>query len=279
MVRMDTNLARWLNDLATSHHTVGDLSRWSAQNMAVVLVVTLVFGWVLLAFRAYRTTGRLPWRLVEVGVVACLAACIGLAANQLLGHLWFRVRPYDAIANIHPLLPPSPDPSFPSDHATAAFALTTIVVVVLPRFGLLLLIEAILLLTSRVAVGLHYPGDILGGLLVALAATAVAVMLVHAVRRFLLTLATTMVRSLRFPVQVDTATTLPRQPVRLVESVGLVAGLLGLPFLLEALADPIKADPEWLEMTVQAVIVVGLAGLSVFLLRKVVWLNPRRSVS
>lgn len=43
--------------------------------------------------------------------------------NQVIGEAWARPRPYDVANGIHLLTAPSGDPSFPSDHATAAFAL------------------------------------------------------------------------------------------------------------------------------------------------------------
>src|SRR5262249_40036124 len=141
ILRMDTTLVRSLNRLAVHHAVIGDTARWAAQNLAVVLVATLALGWALAALHAYRTTGRLPWRLVEAGFGALLALALGLGLNQVIGPLWFRSRPYAALPAIQPLLPPSPDPSFPSDHATAALALTAVVLPFLPRLGGLLLLE------------------------------------------------------------------------------------------------------------------------------------------
>lgn len=59
--------------------------------------------------------------------------------------------------------------SFPSDHTTIAFTIALIVVFigVSPIFEAALLCVASLIAISRVYVGVHYPRDILGGLLMA----------------------------------------------------------------------------------------------------------------
>jgi membrane-associated phospholipid phosphatase len=259
---MDSALAQWLNDRAVHHATVGDAAQWSAQNLAVVLVATLALGWALAVLRAYRATGRLPWRLIEVGLCAVVALGVGLGFNQVIGHLWFRSRPYAALATIHPLLPPSPDPSFPSDHAAAAMALTAVALPFLPRLGVLLLGEALLLMAGRVAVGLHYPSDMLGGLLIGLMAAATAVLLVRLLRRWL----TRVAALVPFPVRVENAAALPIGPARKLQAAGLLAALVGLPTLVEALADPVRARSAWVEDLLQVLIVVGLATLCAALL-------------
>ena len=66
--------------------------------------------------------------------------------------------------------PPSHDPSFPSDHATAAFAIAFGILFVARRTGWLFLAWAALIGISRVLAGMHYPTDVLAGAVVGLAA-------------------------------------------------------------------------------------------------------------
>jgi len=86
-----------------------------------------------------------------------------LALNQLILLGVHRIRPYDAgITNL--LIAPSSDPSFPSDHATASFAIAAAFLPHgLPRRGAVFLLAAILVAFSRVYIGTHYVTDILGG--------------------------------------------------------------------------------------------------------------------
>jgi undecaprenyl-diphosphatase len=80
-----------------------------------------------------------------------------------------RVRPYDGGIS-HLLISPSADPSFPSDHATATFAVAAAFLLHgMRRMGLWFLATAVLVAVSRVYIGTHYVSDVLGG-----AATGIA---------------------------------------------------------------------------------------------------------
>jgi hypothetical protein len=195
-----------------------------------------------------------------VPITVALAVGLGLAANHLLGDLWFRSRPYDASSSIHLLRPASPDPSFPSDHATAASAITLVVLTASLWLGGVLAAESLALFVGRIAVGLHYPSDILGGFFVALIAATAAHIIVRSLRRRIPDVV--LHRSNRFvtPARDD------GPPWRLY-AVALVAGVLGLPGLIEAVADPIEIDPEWLEAMMFSVAAVAAGGLVVLLAR------------
>lgn len=120
------------------------------------------------------------WRRVErrhvrhVAVAAGLSFLLALALNQFVLLFVHRVRPYDA-AVTHLLVAPSADFSFPSDHTTATFAIAAAFLVHgMRRTGLWFLAAATLMMISRVYVGSHYAGDVLGGALTAFVA-AVAI--------------------------------------------------------------------------------------------------------
>lgn len=87
--------------------------------------------------------------------------------NQPLAHLADRTRPYlKHPAHAHLLISRSHDPSFPSDHATGAFALAFGIWLYDRTIGTVLLVLAALLSFSRVYVGTHYPADVVAGALI-----------------------------------------------------------------------------------------------------------------
>ncbi len=105
-------------------------------------------------------------------------ASIGLAlfASYLFGALWPHPRPF-AIGLGHAFFPHKATSSFPSNHtiiiATFAFAL------ILDRrwavWGWVTLAASVLVGTARVYLGVHFPLDIAGGLVLAPVAAAIAV--------------------------------------------------------------------------------------------------------
>ncbi|WFE32676.1 phosphatase PAP2 family protein [Micromonospora sp. WMMD975] len=103
-------------------------------------------------------------------VVASLG--LAFAVGQAVAAFSTEVRPFQAHA-VHQLIPHAAGPSLPSDHATAAFAVAFAVGAFLSRrWGLALSVLAAVIGFARVWTGVHYPGDILAGALIAAGAVA-----------------------------------------------------------------------------------------------------------
>jgi undecaprenyl-diphosphatase len=159
---IDYSLFKAINGL-TGGSLADDVLTALANDLAAVLVVlvALVF---LVPWAARRTERR------NGAVLATAAAPLALLVNQPLSHLFDRARPFVAHpAHAHLLLARSPDPSFPSDHATGAFALAFGVWLYDRTIGAVLLVLAALLSFARVYAGTHYPGDVVAGALVGIA--------------------------------------------------------------------------------------------------------------
>ena len=119
------------------------------------------------------------WRLATASALA--SAGLALLTNQIISHIWERARPTDAHPTAHLwFVHPSHDPSFPSDHAAASFAIAVSVLLVSRRAGSAFLVAAGAISLARVLVGLHYPGDIAAG---ALVGTTAALAVHHLARR------------------------------------------------------------------------------------------------
>jgi undecaprenyl-diphosphatase len=166
---MDFNIFQAINDFAANHDWLEDPLRFMAQDAQFFFVAIL----------AALFFARGKWRSINGrrGVaLAGFSALVALGIGQVISHLWERARPYEGHQGVHLFIPPSHDPSFPSDHATAAFALAVAVFAYHRRAGWLMLAMASVVAVARVAVGTHYPGDVVGG---ALLGTLVALLFVH----------------------------------------------------------------------------------------------------
>jgi undecaprenyl-diphosphatase len=165
---LDFRLYDLLNDFAARHDGVEDLLHFFAVEGELLFLALLAV--------LFCATGKYRSRNGRRGVAAAgFGAVLALAIAQVIGRLWDRPRPYEAHpGDAHLLLPASPDPSFPSDHATAAFAIAVAITLRHRKAGLLALALASLVAVARVALGTHYPTDVIGG--AALGATAALVL-------------------------------------------------------------------------------------------------------
>ena len=119
----------------------------------------------------------IPRRTRDIGAAALLSMGIcALCTNVVLKNWAARVRPYEAVAGLTALIPHPRDFSFPSGHTTASFACALVLARYLPRrYGVPALVLAALIAFSRLYVGVHYPTDILGGILIAAAGSFLAI--------------------------------------------------------------------------------------------------------
>jgi len=159
---VEYSVVHWINQVMHAHpllaSVVVEFSTWGVP----------VFGVLAVGLWLLSPPGDTAWK--RACAAGLSAAAVGLAANQVISHLWDRARPYEAHASIVPLIPRSADPSFPSDHATAALSIAFGVFFVSRRAGWFFLAFAAVVSVSRVLAGMHYPTDIAGSLMVSVAA-------------------------------------------------------------------------------------------------------------
>ena len=133
-------------------------------NAWAIFVLVAVTG--VLWFLA-RPGGSLRPKLAALS--AALAAVLALLVNAALGQLWFHDRPF--VDHLHAtllLVSHAANNSFPSDHASVAFAVAFAVVAFDRRYGLGLVLGAAAVAIDRVFVGVHYPVDVASSLLIGL---------------------------------------------------------------------------------------------------------------
>lgn len=112
---------------------------------------------VMIIFARTRKTGAMMGAALLFGLLIC---------NIILKPVIGRIRPYDLVEGITPLIAPLHDASFPSGHTAASFEAATVLMMRDRRFGIPALVLAVVIAFSRLYLQVHYPTDILGGIIV-----------------------------------------------------------------------------------------------------------------
>jgi undecaprenyl-diphosphatase len=163
---VDWRLYKAIYDVSLHHHTIGNAFS-DIEKVSIPFMVAVTIGLWLLA----RPGGNEKWKLAAVSALGSAAVALGI--NRLISsEIWDRKRPYLTHHVAHPWIN-SHDPSFPSDHASATFAIAFAVLAFDAVAGGIFLVLAVVISVGRLFIGAHYPGDIGGGLLVGLAAALV----------------------------------------------------------------------------------------------------------
>lgn len=154
---MDQDLFRAVNDFAKDTpwlHGIATFYAGKAGPALLAVLVLLAVGWS----RRWETSA------LAKAVWAGLAPLVAVALNQPLVHAFNRPRPFVALDHVLVLSHRSADGGMPSDHGVLAGAVLTALFLVDRRLGWVATGVGILLASSRVYVGAHYPGDVLAGL-------------------------------------------------------------------------------------------------------------------
>lgn len=104
---------------------------------------------------------------------AALATLITIVVVAVIKKMWFSPRPFIG-ENVRLLIPHIPDSAFPSKHTAVAFALAFGIFLEKRGLGIWLLGLAFLISLSRIIVGVHYPSDILAGILIGMSIASIA---------------------------------------------------------------------------------------------------------
>lgn len=154
--RVDLSVYHSLNDYGARHDLVGDLAKFFANTAVFVVIAALVVVW-LLRGRWASTPDR---RAIAAGG---FSAILALIAVQVIDHLYDRARPFVHHAH-HLLVHHAADASFPSDHVSAMFGIAVALLLRRRLIGLPVLVVGFLIAVARVMVGVHYPSDVVGGM-------------------------------------------------------------------------------------------------------------------
>lgn len=143
----------FLNPLMIGVTTLGDSG-----------LIWILIAVVLLFFKRTRNCGIL--------MLLSMAVCF-IAGNLCIKNLVQRPRPFQVDASVSLLIPPPGEYSFPSGHTMHGFTAATIIFLHNRKAGIAALLFAAVIAFSRMYLFVHFPTDILGGLIIGVAAAVI----------------------------------------------------------------------------------------------------------
>ena len=151
---MDDHIQDAINGLAGHVGFIDVAMKLSARDLIYLAPLLLLALWFWPAADRDRALNQ------RVAAGAFCAVLLGLGFAMLLGSLHSEARPFIADPSTRLLISHAPDNSFPSDHASAAFALAGAIVWWRRSLGFVLIAVALLIGVSRIYVGVHWPQDV-----------------------------------------------------------------------------------------------------------------------
>lgn len=171
ILNFDNNLLVAINHTLIGHYSILDsILEAIASYTVYVLPVLLLALWFITPKKR------------EVLFLAFFSAFLAwlVITKSIVPHIWLRARPDLALLGVKEVIFHRPDYSFPSDHATLLFGLSFgLFAFGWKRAGWWFLAFAIIVSVARVAVGVHFPLDILGGI----ASAAIGVWIVYLLKK------------------------------------------------------------------------------------------------
>ncbi len=153
-LQMDYHVFQVINHLAVSDAFLNPFMDFLAQYAEYLFFLGILFYWI--------SRSKSNRRMVVEGLISAFAA---LGLNGLIGSIFYRDRPFvhhHVIQLIHHVA----NASFPSDHAAGAFVIASSIWIWRKRDGWIWLVLAAGISLSRVWTGVHYPSDVVAGMVI-----------------------------------------------------------------------------------------------------------------
>lgn len=135
---------------------------WFGVFCAEYLIFIMAFA--IIAWTIFNKNDRRADTVIILEII--LAAFFSYLIKIIINLIYFRPRPFSA-HDVNLLIGKLTDGSFPSAHTFLSFAMAFGIYMYNKKLGAVLIFLAALVSISRIYVGVHYPLDVLGGIVLA----------------------------------------------------------------------------------------------------------------
>ncbi len=151
--QLDYQWFQTINHLAALYPFFNPLMAFFANNLDYIFYAGVIVYW----FTRTQENRRMVYH-------ALLSAALALGTNGLIGAIYHRDRPF-VHHHVIQLISHEPSASFPSNHAAASFAIAMSIWLWRRKDGWFWFALAAAISFSRIWSGVHYPTDIVGGVI------------------------------------------------------------------------------------------------------------------
>lgn len=152
--KFDVEILNFINNYC--HNPIMDKIMTAITSIGNAGFIWIVIALILIITPKYR----------EVGIMTICALILNAILGELiLKNIFERSRPFDILDDIILLIKTPTSFSFPSGHTASSFAAVGIIGVMIKKYKWYALSLAILIAFSRMYLFVHYPTDIIGGII------------------------------------------------------------------------------------------------------------------
>lgn len=164
---MNYELFQQINGLAGHSRLLDNFMIFLSNSVPYVVVILLLYLW----FIETKQTGI---KIRYTALYAIFSSITALLINAIIHLVYYHPRPFVG-HHVHQLVSHAADSSFVSDHTLLVFAIAWTLFIRNNRGRYIILLWATMVGLSRIYIGVHYPYDVIGSIVLSLATSSLVV--------------------------------------------------------------------------------------------------------